>query len=160
MKAQRGMSLVEVLLALAILAFVVLSTAGLFSQAIGLNATGMDYTTVNSYARDRLEDLLSRPWDDAAISIPGWVMGDNAILTVDDTGTLPPGCPFRREYEVRTFKLDKLQTPANSWQNQLTTPVGPPDGNIKQITVSVISDRPFMGRREIRVSAFKVNGLM
>jgi prepilin-type N-terminal cleavage/methylation domain-containing protein len=162
MREQRGMSLVEVLLALAILAFVLLSVAALFSEAISLNATGMDYTAVNSLARDRLEELLSMRWNDPSISIPGWVSGDNAILTVDDTSTLPPGSPFTREYEVRTFKLSKTQD-LSTWQDQLTTPVGPNDGNIKQITVIVNSSRlphTLLGRRETRVSAFKCNGLL
>lgn len=160
MRGQRGMSLIEVLVALVILGMVILSIAGLFTEAVTLNASGMDYTTVNNLARDRLEQLLARQFNDPAISYVGWIGGMGDVLVVDDSASLPPGSPFTRSYEVRELKFDKLETASSKWQDQLTTAVHPGEGNIKEITVIVGSNRPLLGVRAIRVVGFKSNGLL
>ena len=150
MNRERGMSLVEVLVALVILAMVTLSIIGLFSQSMMLNASGMDYTTVNNLARDKLEELLSLPFADARLA----VTAQTGTAYPNDLGT---GSAFVRTYTVREMRLQK-QSNANA---DLSTPVNPGLGNLKEITVTVARASTLfgIGRREIQVRGFKVDGL-
>jgi prepilin-type N-terminal cleavage/methylation domain-containing protein len=157
---QRGMSLVEVLVALAILAVVTLSVIGLFSQSISLNASGMDYTVVNNLARDKLEELLDLPFNATDISIDpsSWDYTMSKVKTIPND--LPVDMPFSRTVEIRELLFEKLEGAANDWQHQLTTAADPGTGNIKEITVIVRSTRTMMpGVREIRVVGYKADGL-
>jgi type II secretory pathway pseudopilin PulG len=148
-----GFSLVELLVALGIFAAVVMSIIGLFSESINLNASGQDYTTVNSLARDKLEALVALPFADPQLTIP---TGTTEVTFPND---LPADMPLERTYRVREFflhKLDDVGTP----DQQLSTPVQEGLGNIKEITVTVRSKRILFGNREIIASTFKTDGLL
>jgi prepilin-type N-terminal cleavage/methylation domain-containing protein len=158
-RRQRGMSLVEVLVALAILAIVTLSVIGLFTQSIAMNATGMDYTTVNNIARSTLEDLVSLPFNDPRISIDPTTWDTTMSNIRSGTITLSPNEPYTVTFQVAELRLEKSQD-ATTWQEQLTTPVNPGQGNVKQITVVVSSQRGLLlGRREVKVVGMVANGL-
>ncbi len=153
---QSGMSLIEVLAALTILALVVMSVIGLFAQSVAVNAAGMDYATVNNLARDRLEQLMALPFTDPRISLDADIVGpDGTEQTFPDS---VDGLPFEIEYTVRGFRLPKAEDAATA----LATPVaiGADAGNLKEITVTVRSQRFLLpGRRIIEVSGFKADGL-
>lgn len=155
-RREKGMSLIEVLVALAILSLVMLSVIGLFTQSMVLTTSGMDYTMVNNLARDRLEDLIGEPFSSADLTVTD--QAGTAYATSDLPATATEG--FERTYFVRELRLakDNLSgTPAE----QLSTPVAPGNGNLKEIIVTVRSNWSTlrMGRREIQVRALKVDGL-
>lgn len=150
MRRERGMSLVEVLVALVILAMVMLSIIGLFSQSMVLNASGMDYTTVNNLARDKLEELLALPFNDPRLA----VTAQTGTTYPNDLGS---GSAFVRTYRVRELRLQK----ASNANTDLSTPVNPGAGNLKEIVVTVARANALfgLGRREIQVRGLKVDGL-
>ena len=143
---QRGFSLLELLVALLILAFVALGIASLFSHAQLTNASGYDYALLSSEARRALEDLLATPFGDAAL--------------VDTAGTPRQLTTARRGFDIR-YTVQDFQV--LTW-NQLTTPPWPvpttaAETNLKQITLRVSSTtRILTGRREFVVSAIKIAG--
>ena len=143
---ERGFSLLELLVALLILAFVALGIASLFSHAQLTNASGYDYAVLSSEARRALEDLLATPFTDAAL--------------VDTAGTPRQLTTARRGFDVR-YTVQDFQV--LTW-NQLTSPpwpvpATPAEANLKQITLRVSSTTRFLtGRREFVVSALKIAG--
>jgi len=152
-RGQRGMSLIEVLVAVAILSLVVLSVIGLFTQSMVLTTSGMDYTSVNNLARDRLEELMNVPFADPALAVTA--TAGTAYATSDLPADATSG--FERTYFVRELRLEKTGDAAA----QLATPVDPGNGNLKEVVVTVRSNwsNLRMGRREIQVRALKVDGL-
>lgn len=155
-KREKGMSLIEVLVALAILSLVMLSVIGLFTQSMVLTTSGMDYTMVNNLARDRLEDLIGEPFNAADLLVSDQT--GTAYSTSDLPATDTEG--FERTYFVRELRLAKDNISGTPTE-QLSTPVTPGDGNIKEIVVTVRSNWSALrlGRREIQVRALKVDGL-
>ncbi len=102
--SQRGLTLVELLIALALLGFVLLGITPLFMASVKSNYAGNEYTSIHVLARDRLEQLMNLPFDDDQL-IPG-VHGN------DLPPTLPTGAPnpFRLSYEVFQYQIPSGDT--------------------------------------------------
>ena len=61
----RGYSLIEVLIAMAIFSLGILGVAGMQISSTGSNSTARKITDATYYAEDRLETLMSLSWADA-----------------------------------------------------------------------------------------------
>jgi prepilin-type N-terminal cleavage/methylation domain-containing protein len=151
-RADGGFTLVEVMMALLILAIVSLGIAGMFSHSIVVNASGYDYARLSSQARFVLEELRARPFDD---------------VTLDET---PVGAPrtwlpaggatysnrgFAASYSVTDFTINSWGEAGGVWP----LPTGTRPANVKRITVTVTSSaQNLQGNRVLTVSALKVAG--
>lgn len=146
-RSDAGFTLIEVLVAMAILAIVALGVAGMFSHAMVVNASGYDYAQLASQARFVLEELRARPFNDptlAATSSTDWVPQAGAYSNSGFTAT----------YAITDFSIIGWDDLA-AW----TAPTGGVPGNVKRITVRVRSTaQTLQGRREFVVSALKVAG--
>jgi prepilin-type N-terminal cleavage/methylation domain-containing protein len=108
--SQSGLTLIEMLLALALLGFVLLAITPLFLASVKSNYSGNEYTTIHMLARDRLEQLMNLPFDHGQLS-PGR-HGNDLPPTLPDpqTGVPPtpgPGTvmnPFTVCYQVFQFQ--------------------------------------------------------
>jgi type II secretory pathway pseudopilin PulG len=87
------MTLIEVLVALSILALAVLALAPLFTMSIRTNASSMHLTNANMLAREKLEELSGYPRNDPRLTVAA---GSNAAAptgvtiagaTIDTTNT-------------------------------------------------------------------------
>jgi prepilin-type N-terminal cleavage/methylation domain-containing protein len=160
---ERGMSLVEVLVALTILAFALLGLMPLFVGAVKTAASANQLTNANTLVREKFEELAGYPRGDARVSVP--VGSDTASFTNDlpswynpSTGVVSfastsPGAgwyvyPYVRTYTVEQFAAD-LTT-------RVTTPVTGPAAYIaKLVTVTVRPTRgPFPGLRQTTQSLY------
>jgi len=110
MKTQRlrreaGLTLVEMLIAVALLGFVLLGIAPLFISSVRANYAGNEYTSIHNLARDRLEQLMNLPVSDAQLTVGTHANDLPGFLPDPTTGTLPSTIvnPFTRTYEVNHY---------------------------------------------------------
>jgi type IV pilus assembly protein PilV len=67
----RGFSLIEVLIALVILAISLLALAGLMATTARNNSFGGHITEASTFAQDKLEEFRAMRWDDVQTTPPG-----------------------------------------------------------------------------------------
>jgi prepilin-type N-terminal cleavage/methylation domain-containing protein len=164
---ERGMSLLEVLIALVILAFVALGIASLFHHAQFTNASGYSYAVLASEARRALEAIQSLPFNDAALN-------DTAGTPVQWQGTAEG---FAIWYTVDDFGIDNWTSVCNFNGNVPGDPLDPAswpapgattsgETRLKRVTLRVsVVDRfggagavpdLLMGRRQFVVSTLRI----
>lgn len=66
-----GFSLIEVLIALVILAISLLALAGLMATTVKNNSFGGHMTEASTFAQDKLEEFRAIRWDDVQVTPPG-----------------------------------------------------------------------------------------
>jgi prepilin-type N-terminal cleavage/methylation domain-containing protein len=111
-RRQAGLTLVEMLIAVALLGIVLLGIAPLFIASVRSNYAGNEYTSIHNLARDRLEQLMNLPVNDPQLTVgvhPGTGTPPNelaAYLPDPATGTLPSTIrnPIQRSYEVTHYR--------------------------------------------------------
>jgi len=67
----KGFSLIEVLIALVILAISLLALAGLMATTVKNNSFGGHITEASTLAQDKLEEFRAMRWDDIQVTPPG-----------------------------------------------------------------------------------------
>jgi len=140
-----GFSFVEILIAVAILSFVALGIAGLFSHAMVVNASAHDYALLSSEARWAMEALQARTFADA---------------TLDDTAGTPRTWVTQNptitiEYTVDDYHVENWAEAAGAWP----APSAQKPANLKRISMTVVSTKEILlGRRVLTVSALKIPG--
>ena len=155
---ERGMSLLEVLIALVILAFVALGIASLFSHAQLTNASGYSYAVLASEARRALEAMQATPFT------------DNALLDTAGTPRLWPGAArgYTIRYTVDDFGIDNWTSICNFTGTVPGAPVDPlnwpapgattsGETRLKRISIRVSANSRFLaGRREFVASTLRI----
>ena len=95
-KKSKGFSLIEVLIALVILAIALLALAGLMVQSTNSNSWGSHLTEASTFAQDKLEELRMTTW---------------ANLNSDtDVRTGATGTNYTRTWTVTTNATGNLRT--------------------------------------------------
>ena len=165
-----GMSVVEVLISLTVLAFALLGLMPLFISAVKTSASANQLTNANTLVREKLEELAGYPRNDPRIAVPA---GQNTASFPNDlpswynpaTGatsfaTASPGAgwyvyPYVRTYTVEEFAAD-LTTPVTEPPVPPTpTPAPPPAYSVKLVTVTVRpAQGPFPGLRQTTQSLY------
>jgi len=77
---QRGFSIVEALIAAAIIGVVAIGVLPLFTRAMVDNMAGADYTRVTNYAKSKEEDFTRVPYLQSTIQLP---VGQTQLLTTE-----------------------------------------------------------------------------
>lgn len=139
-----GFTLVEILVALTILAFVALGIAGLFTHAVKTNASGFDYALLATEARFALESLQALPFAHDDLSASG---SPHTVAPVNPNFTIT--------YTVDDYRIDSWQeASAGGWASASAA-----DANLKRITMTVASTNQTLdGRRVFTVSSLKIPG--
>ena len=99
---ERGMTLVEVPIALAILSFGLLAIAPMFTGAVRTNASSSQLTNANTLAREKMEELIGFPSTDPRLGI---AVGANAA---GPPGTSTTGTGSIVDTTVNTFCQNDL----------------------------------------------------
>jgi prepilin-type N-terminal cleavage/methylation domain-containing protein len=158
-RREAGLTLIEMLIAVALLGIILLGIAPLFIQSVRSNYAANEYTSIHNLARDRLEQLLNLPVTDPQLT-PGTHANDlPPFLPNPVTGTLPSIIvnPLVRTYEVTHFK--STAGAAGTPYVLVASPGVPYE--FKRIDVTVSSQTAGtglgMGARTARVSGFVRN---
>ena len=108
--SEAGLTLVEMLIAVALLGIVLLGIAPLFIASVRSNYAANEYTSIHNLARDRLEQLMNLPVTDPqlTVGIHGTGTPPNelpAFLPDPTTGVVPSTIknPLIRSYEISHF---------------------------------------------------------
>ncbi len=167
---ERGMSLIEVLIALTLLAFALFGLIPLFIGAVKTAASANQLTSANTLVREKLEELNGYPRYDSRIAVP---VGQNSATFPNDlpswynpsTGatsfaaTSPgPGWyiyPYTRTYSVEEFAEDLTTLVTEPPVPPTPTPQPAPAYFVKLLTVTVRPTRgPFPGLRQTTQSLY------
>lgn len=159
----RGVTLVELLIAIALLGFILLGIAPLFIASVKSNYSANEYTSLNNLGRDRLEQLMTLPFDDPQLSAGNHPVNDLPATLPDPQTGVPPSDvanPFRRTYWVRQFAIPAAGlVPENGpFTPVLITGVGSVY-HFKRVDVTVDTALPHLGfgARAARVSGVLAN---
>ncbi len=79
-----GMTLVEIMVSLVVLAFGLLGVAALQVRAITESSGGQHLSTASALARNRVEELSRLAWDAAVLADSGGNWGGDEVLPVAD----------------------------------------------------------------------------
>ncbi len=105
-RKQAGLTLVEMLIAVALLGIILLGIAPLFIASVRSNYAANEYTSIHNLARDRLEQLMNLPVTDAQLTEGTHANDLPGFLPDPVTGTLPSTIvnPLQRTYEVTHYR--------------------------------------------------------
>jgi type IV pilus assembly protein PilV len=95
-KKSKGFSLIEVLIALVILAVALLALAGLMVQSTNSNSWGSHLTEASTFAQDKLEELRMTTWPN--------------LVSDSDVRTGSTGINYTRTWTVATNTAGNLRT--------------------------------------------------
>jgi prepilin-type N-terminal cleavage/methylation domain-containing protein len=174
---QRGLTLIEVMLAMLLLSFGLLAIAPLFSGSVKTGASSNQLASSNTLAREKLEEVIGYPATDARLSVPDGmnaagpagltttggdsVVGHNTRCDNDlpnwynpSTGAISvaaasPGVGWYLYPFQRTYTIEQFD-------GDLKTRVTAPGAYVaKKVTVTVrATTGPFPGLRQTRQSVF------
>lgn len=172
---ERGLTIIEVPIALAMLGFGLLAMAPIFTGAVRTNASANQLTNANTLAREKMEELTgfpstdSRLWvpanassADFANDLPNWynpATGGTSFAPATDS----PGVgwfifPYTRSYKVEQFREDLttlLVTPSATCAAAWDTETCPGTFAVKLVTVVVRpTSGPFPGLRQTTQSVY------
>ena len=160
--SQRGVTLIELLVALALLAFVLLGITPLFMASVKSNFAGNEYTSINMLARDRLEQLMNLPFNDAQLQ-PGKHGNDLPGALPDPNTGLPPASggvrnPFNVCYLVFQYQIPTIVATNASFTPIPITAAGSRfDYRRIEVTVTSATGGIGIGTRMARVSGVLSN---
>jgi prepilin-type N-terminal cleavage/methylation domain-containing protein len=143
-RGERGLTMIEMLIAVALLGFILLGILPLFIGSVKSNFSANEYTSIHNLSRDRLEQLMNLPFVDAQL-VPGVHFPTGATRTDDlppilpDPATgVPPTTggvvnPFTLSYQVMQWQIPDAATVPNG----LTCVPQPLCGSFVPIRVTV-----------------------
>lgn len=107
LRGQDGLTLVELLIALALLGFILLAIAPLFIGSVKNNVSANEYTSINMLARDRLEQLMNKPFNDAELAVAIYPSTEPAFLPdpQDPTKLSTVRSPYTVVYQVTQWSV-------------------------------------------------------
>jgi prepilin-type N-terminal cleavage/methylation domain-containing protein len=114
-RRERGVTLVELLIALALLAFILLGIVPLFLGSVKSNYSASEYTSVNMMARDRLEQLMNLTFADPRLAV-GIYDNDQAAFLPDPANPSNLSTivnPFWISYQVSQWQIPDPTTVAS-----------------------------------------------
>jgi len=160
-KGSRGVTLVELLIAVALLGFILLGIAPLFIASVKSNYSANEYTSIHILARDRLEQLMNLPFNDAALAVGTHVNDLPPVIPAPLPPT--PGTivnPFTRTYEVHQWRIPAEATVATGapFTPIRVNPAGQTyDYKRIDVTVQTAQGHLGIGARTARVSGIMSN---
>ncbi len=108
---ERGMSLVEVLVALTILALALLGLMPLFVSAVKTAASANQLTNANTLVREKFEELAGYPRGDGRLAVPGTYTVEQFAADLVTRVTTPVAGPAPYIAKLVTVNVRPTQGP-------------------------------------------------
>ncbi len=150
----RGFSIVEVLIAAAILLIIAIGVLPLFTRSMVNNVSGGESTTVTSFGRSDVEELFQLPFAHADLDVAPsqtqkdlpkeyWLPGSINVMGDESWGPTAPGplFPWERETTVRDFHIEALDDGLLEESEALDGGAEPGRLHFKSISSTVSSGR-------------------
>lgn len=172
--ATAGFSMIEALIAAAILLLIALGLIPLFSRSIMDNSNGNDLTQGSNHGKTQLEELIQVPFNNEAVVVPGgadelavvdsWAQGDPDESNDEDEGWWPDEPTdrgtvlWRRTTRVRQFSVSELGDGRLEEDEALPGGTQPNFVHLKQVVVELEnekSDSVLGGTREVVFGVIK-----
>lgn len=135
LRKEKGFTLIEVLFAIAILAFGLLAVASMQIGAIQGNLFASGKTRAVTWAQDRMERLMALPFNDADLQDTNPTVGP----TTHSEPSPPPG--YTITWDVDDFLLDTALIPSYS-AKQITVTVTPQIRGVgRQVQLTCVKPR-------------------
>jgi type II secretory pathway pseudopilin PulG len=162
-RRETGVTLVELLIATFLLALILLAIAPLFITSVKSNYAANEYTSIHNIARDRLEQLMSLPFNDAQLDAANSPFSNDLPPNLPDPKTGVPSAigpvnTLSLTYTVTLFQESPPVNPGDKWVfRQVAAGSG---WDFKRIDVTVTSSAfntatgLGIGARTARVSGF------
>jgi prepilin-type N-terminal cleavage/methylation domain-containing protein len=114
LRAQRGVTLIELMMALVILSVGLMAVAQLFPAGTRGQVRDRKFSTANYYAQERLEEVSGKNWSDPLLSI-----GRHPAAAFETLGTYRSWLRFY-QVDVMAAPLDNLRkvTVTVNWNDQ------------------------------------------
>lgn len=163
---EAGVTLVEMIIAVALLGFIMLGIAPLFLASVKSNYSANEYTSAHNLSRDKLEQLMNLPINHPDLGEGAHAANDLPLTLpaplTGGTSTVPN--PFQRRYVVRHFRnpaeiLVPTPTAGDPAPFTATEVFGQALYDYKRIEVTVETDPGHLGigARRSRISGMLSN---
>jgi prepilin-type N-terminal cleavage/methylation domain-containing protein len=140
--ASNGFTLVEVLVAVLLMALAMLAIAPLFVNGMKSNAVGWDYSSLNALAKQQFEEVLQYNFNDPRLAVPAGATFDS---NPGQSYRRPLAGPYELVYVVRDFTIDKIPAagavPSDANAVDDSNAAWTSTGGVKMVTVFVASSR-------------------
>ncbi len=103
-----GFTLIEVMIAMTVVAVGLLSLAMMQLHALRGGNVGRHSSTAAIVARDRMETFQRMPWVNVAVTA-GWIADGNVTTTVQSAAGAQVEQTYTREYQVRNVTLNWIR---------------------------------------------------
>ncbi|HEY1250868.1 MAG TPA: prepilin-type N-terminal cleavage/methylation domain-containing protein [Thermoanaerobaculia bacterium] len=160
-RPEAGVTLVELLIATFLLALILLAIAPLFITSVKSNYAANEYTSIHNIARDRLEQLMSLPFNDPQLAPTTGTANDLPSNLPDPATGVPSATSPRNTLSVTYAVTNFTETAPPTGSKWIFTAVPAGSGwDFKRIDVTVTSssfNTPSglgIGARTARVSGF------
>jgi type II secretory pathway pseudopilin PulG len=162
-RREAGVTLVELLIATFLLALILLAIAPLFITSVKSNYAANEYTSIHNIARDRLEQLMSLPFNDPQLDAAGSPFSNDLPPNLPDPTTGQPSATGPKNTLSLTYTIQLFQEspPVNPGDKWVFRPVSAGSGwDFKRVDVTVTSSSfntasgLGIGARTARVSGF------
>jgi prepilin-type N-terminal cleavage/methylation domain-containing protein len=157
-RREAGVTLVELLIAVALLGIVLLGIAPLFLASVRSNYSAFEYTSIHNLARDRLEQLMNLPFDNQQLTAGAYVNDLPTTLPDPVTGIPPSNVknPLQRTYTVDNFTSAPPLAPGDNYILNAAAAGSPCEFKHIVVTVSSTSGGTNLGigARRAAVSGF------
>lgn len=157
-----GFTLVEVIVSMGLMALAMLAIAPLFVGGLKNNAVGWDYSTLNTLAKQQLEEILQYSFTDARLAVPTGATF-NGAGNAGQVYRRPLVGPYELVYVVQNFPVaaipppGSVPNPASAVTDTDASWVLAP--GVKMITVYVASARSALQGSAYNLAANTIAGL-
>ena len=150
---ENGFTLLELLIAMALMAILMVGVLPLFTKSMSNNVEGGQLTEVTNRARLHVEEILAMPQDAEELRVPD---GETELVTtelwsaqserwiVEALFPVAEAVTFTRVTRVRQFNMSAINTIDVEFEESEALPGGSPNNlvHIKEILVRVHTGRP------------------